>query len=96
MFHKNMIVFGSFVVFTTSIAAYAADPVAAQDAKEPAAQAIESVDKNLEKNPDNKGLKTAQQKLVKNKEKRADRHVEKQVEHQTQGEHMEKGGEGKH
>ncbi len=92
MFHKNMIVLGSFVVFTTSMAAYAADPVAAQDAKEPVAQATESVDQNLEKNPDNKGLKTAQQKLEKNKEE----HMEKQSEHQAQGDHAEKGGEGKH
>jgi len=92
MLHKTMIAFGSCVVFTTSMAAYAADLVAAQNAKEPGAQAIESVDKNLEKNSDNKGLKNAQQQLVKNKEK----HAEKHAEHQTHGEHMEKGGEGKH
>ena len=92
MFHKNMIVLGSFVVFTTSMAAYAADPVAAQVAKEPVAQATESVDQNLEKNPDNKGLKTAQEKLEKKKEE----HMEKQSEHQAQGDHAEKGGEGKH
>lgn len=91
MFHKNMIAFGSFVVFTVSTAAYAADPAATQNVKEPAAQAIESIDKNLEKNPDSKGLKNAQQQQVKNKEKRA----EKQAEHQTHGEHMGKGGEGK-
>lgn len=91
MFHKNMIAFGSFVVFTALTAAYAADPVAAHDAKEPASQAVESVDKNLEKNSDNKSLKNARQQVVKNKEK----HAEKQAGHQTHGEHKEKGGEGK-
>lgn len=61
----------------------------------PGTQALDSVDKNLAKDPDNRGLETAQQRIERNQKRHAlhkaamAKHEEK-VEHLEKVDHMEK------
>ena len=54
-------------------AAYAQASTKPSDDKAPMTQGAESVDKNLEKNPDNKGLKNAAGRIKRNQERLEDR-----------------------
>lgn len=59
------------VMLLSAGAVYAADPAPASGGgKAPLDQAIESVEKNLDKNPDNAGLQNAREKLEANQERK--------------------------
>ena len=55
-------------------AAYAQTSTKPSDDKTPATQGAASVEKNLERDPDNKGLENASRRIKRNQERFADRH----------------------
>lgn len=71
-------------VFLLSVAgtSYAADTAA----KQPLDQAIKSVDKNLAKDPDNKGLQNAAGRLQANKERHDEKRAERAAKRQDKKE----------
>lgn len=69
---------GTLLLLGVASTSYAADPAA----KQPLDQAIESVDKNLAKDPDNKGLQNAAERLRINQE----RHKQKRAEQKAKRE----------
>lgn len=56
---------------------------AAPKAPEPLSQARESVDKNLQKNPDNKGLQNADERLKANQERHEKKRAEQNAKRKT-------------
>lgn len=62
-------------------------------AKVPGDQGIASVNKNLEKNPDNKGLQNASEHLKKNREKHQEQMKKREDHKEMKGEHRAGSGE---
>ena len=83
---KNMKYIAAAILLATTVTAHAADATTTL----PGDKGISSVNKNLEKNPDNKGLQNAAAQLEKNRIKHEEQ-AEKRSENQEQ--HMEKSAE---
>lgn len=79
--HKTNIAIAVGTLFFLCAAgtSYAADT----DAKQPLDQAVKSVDKNLAKDPDNKGLQNAAGRLQTNKERHDKKRAEKDARHKA-------------
>jgi hypothetical protein len=78
-------------------AAYAQTSTQPSDDKAPMTQGAESVEKNLETKPDNKGLKNASARIKRNQERmedRRDRRAERRGERMERGERPERGERG--
>lgn len=79
------------VMLLSAGAVYAADPAPASGGgKAPLDQAIESVEKNLDKNPDNAGLQNAREKLEANQERKEAKEAAKEERKKAHREAKEK------
>lgn len=76
---KIAIAVGTLFLLGVASTSYAADPAT----KQPLDQAIKSVDKNLVKDPDNKGLQNAAGRLQTNKERHEKKRAEKEARHKA-------------
>jgi hypothetical protein len=71
---KTAIAIGTLLLLGVTSTSHAADPAT----KQPLDQARESVDKNLAKDPDNKGLQNAAERLQTNQERLEKKRAEKE------------------
>jgi len=72
MYRANVVICGALLAIATSLPA-AAEPPSDTPPKAPLEQASESVDKNLQKHPDNRGLQNAAGRIADNQERIAER-----------------------
>lgn len=80
--HKTRAVIAAVTLLLLSVAgtSHADDPAT----KQPLDQAMESVDKNLARDPDNKGLQNAAERLQTNKERHEKKRAEQKAKRQKQ------------
>lgn len=76
---KTVIAIATLSLLSFASAGYAADPVT----KQPLDQAIESVDQNLAKDPDNKGLQNAADRLQTNQQRQQEKRAEQEAKRQA-------------
>lgn len=78
--HKTraVIVAGALLLLSAAGTSHADDPAT----KQPLDQAMESVDKNLARDPDNKGLQNAAERLQTNKERHEKKRAEQKAKRQ--------------
>ena len=89
---KTVIAVASLTVLGFASAVYAADT----DTKQPMDQAVIRVDKNLEKNPDSKGLNNAAEHLQTNQERQAQKRAEQKAKREAKAAAKEAKREAKH
>lgn len=75
---KTAIAVGTLLLLGVASTSYAADPAT----KQPMDQAVKSVDKNLAKDPDNKGLQNAAGQLQTNQERQDKKRAEQKAKRQ--------------
>ena len=83
--NKPCLIFSALLFSTATLALAETTP----PAKVPGDQGITSVNKNLEKNPDNKGLRNAAEHLKENREKHQEQMKKRQEHKEMKGEHRE-------
>lgn len=65
----SLVISGAVLALVLSLPAAAADPASEEQPKAPLEQASESVNKNLQKHPDNRGLQNASRRIAENQER---------------------------